>query len=245
VTAAALLADLRQLGVILTVKGDSLQVDAPRGALTDELRTEIRAHKAELIRQLQLEADGRDILAALADRGITVRLGADGRPVVRPAHLVDEADRALLAAHREAVLAALKAPDEPAEPELEGWHSPCRLCGSRGPCQRPVSMPDGGWACQEALDVGLIDPGDGEADETDGERRQHEMGTHFGRSVPWWRRADGELICSVCHPPLPETDAMPFPSLPAIDLVTKLAHEHRVHGGPYQRREPPTPGGTA
>jgi hypothetical protein len=110
------------------------------------------------MRQLQLEADGRAILAALADRGITVRLGADGQPLVRPAHLVDEADLAILAEHRDAVLAALTAPDEPAEPELEGWHSPCRLCGSRGPCQRPVSMPDGGWACQEALDAGLIDP---------------------------------------------------------------------------------------
>jgi hypothetical protein len=157
VTVAGLRANLRQLSAVLTRKGDSLQVDAPRGVLTDELKAEIRAHKAELMRQLQLEADGRDILAALADRGITVRLATDGRPVVRPAHLVDEADRALLAAHREAVLAALTAPDEPAEPEPEGWHSPCRLCGSRGPCQSRVSMLDGGWACEEAIDAGLID----------------------------------------------------------------------------------------
>jgi hypothetical protein len=196
-------ADLRQLGVILTLKGDSLQVDAPRWALTDELRAEIRAHKAELIRQLQLEADGRDILAALADRGIMVRLGADGRPVVRPAHLVDEADRALLAEHRGAVLAALTASDEAAEPGSEEWHEPCRLCGSRGPCQRRVSTPDGrGWACQAALDAGLIDLGD-----DDSEQRRHERWLHRGRPVSWWQRADGEWICGICHPAPPAEGA--------------------------------------
>src|SRR5689334_12881196 len=50
---------------------------------------------------------GRDILAALADRGITVRLGDDGKLRGGPAELIDEADRALLAANREAVLVAL------------------------------------------------------------------------------------------------------------------------------------------
>jgi hypothetical protein len=150
------LAAARAAGLRLLLDGDDLWVE-PAERLTLELRQGLLEAKAAVIRQLQLEADGRDILAALAARGIVVRLATDGRPVVRPAHLVDEADRALLAAHREAVLAALKAPDEPAEPEPEEWHSPCRLCGSRGPCQSRVSMPDGGWTCQEALDAGLID----------------------------------------------------------------------------------------
>jgi hypothetical protein len=55
-----------------------------------------------------LVADGRDIVAALAARGITVRLAEDGRPWAGPTELLDEADMALLAAHRDAVLAALR-----------------------------------------------------------------------------------------------------------------------------------------
>ncbi|HXM54687.1 MAG TPA: bifunctional 3'-5' exonuclease/DNA polymerase [Candidatus Dormibacteraeota bacterium] len=54
-------------------------------------------------------ADGRDILAALADRGISVRLGDGGRPWAGPTELIDDADRALLAVHRDAILTALRA----------------------------------------------------------------------------------------------------------------------------------------
>ena len=50
---------------------------------------------------------GRDILAALATGWISVRFGSDGRPSAGPAYLLDEADRGFLAAHREAVIAAL------------------------------------------------------------------------------------------------------------------------------------------
>ena len=53
--------------------------------------------------------DGRDILAGLRDRGLTVRLGEDGRPRVGPRHLVDQADLAILAANRAKVLTALSA----------------------------------------------------------------------------------------------------------------------------------------
>jgi DNA polymerase I len=65
----------------------------------------------------QLVADGRGIIAALAHRGISMRLGEDGRPLVGPAELIDEADRALLVAHRDAVLAALHAQALPVRPE--------------------------------------------------------------------------------------------------------------------------------
>ncbi|TMC02960.1 MAG: hypothetical protein E6J41_28885, partial [Chloroflexi bacterium] len=79
------------------------EADAPpsEGGSGSHVAFEHEAAAAHLV------ADGRDILAALRDRGITVRLDEAGRPWAAPAELVDEADRALLAAHRDAVLAAL------------------------------------------------------------------------------------------------------------------------------------------
>jgi DNA polymerase-1 len=59
-------------------------------------------------------ADGRDLLASLAARGITVRLTDDGKLRAGPADAIDDADRALLAAHRDALLAALRAEAPPA-----------------------------------------------------------------------------------------------------------------------------------
>ena len=56
-------------------------------------------------------ADGRDVLAGLAARGITGRLGGDGRLWVGPADAIDDADRALFEAHREVILAALRHDD--------------------------------------------------------------------------------------------------------------------------------------
>jgi DNA polymerase I-like protein with 3'-5' exonuclease and polymerase domains len=127
VTPAELLAALRVQAEVRLVDGQ-LEIGAPHGALTPELRTEIAWQKQELVAALeaeaaaaQLTADGRDILAALACRGISVRLGNDGRPLAGPADLVDEADWALLAAHRDAVLAALAtaAPEQQASADGE------------------------------------------------------------------------------------------------------------------------------
>lgn len=56
---------------------------------------------------------GRDILAALRDRGLRVHLGDDGRPRVGPRELVGDADLALLREHRDEVLAALRAEAAP------------------------------------------------------------------------------------------------------------------------------------
>lgn len=58
---------------------------------------------------VELVRDGRDILAALARRGIRVTQGQDGRLSVAPRGLVDECDMALLTAHRPAVRAVLEA----------------------------------------------------------------------------------------------------------------------------------------
>jgi DNA polymerase I len=80
------------------------EADVPslEGGLGSQLVLAAESHE-------QLVADGRDIIAALARRGISVRIDEDGRPLVGPVDLLDEADQALLAAHRDAVLAALGA----------------------------------------------------------------------------------------------------------------------------------------
>lgn len=51
-SADELLTTCRQAGVILTVEGDSLSVDAPRGALTPALRAALVRCKSELLTRL-------------------------------------------------------------------------------------------------------------------------------------------------------------------------------------------------
>ena len=65
--ATILLNDLRRGGVTLAANGDRLSVDAPKGALTDELRRSIAAHKADLLALLEAEA-ARDELERLDAR---------------------------------------------------------------------------------------------------------------------------------------------------------------------------------
>lgn len=48
-----LLAELMQSGIKLEPRGDLLHVEAPRGAVTPELRQKIAAHKAELMAALK------------------------------------------------------------------------------------------------------------------------------------------------------------------------------------------------
>ena len=48
-TATALLDELRTKGVHLTVEGQHVAVDAPKGVLTDALRQAIRQHKQALL----------------------------------------------------------------------------------------------------------------------------------------------------------------------------------------------------
>ena len=52
-TAGALLQDIQSRGIQVTLSGEQLSYDAPRGAMTDELLSEIRAHKAALVALLQ------------------------------------------------------------------------------------------------------------------------------------------------------------------------------------------------
>jgi hypothetical protein len=54
--AAALLADLRRRAVRLGVRGDRLQVRAPRGVVSENDRDALLSQKAELLERLELEA---------------------------------------------------------------------------------------------------------------------------------------------------------------------------------------------
>jgi len=55
-TAAAIIAELQNRGIQLTVDGDQLQFRAPRGALTPELRGAIGKCKAEIVSLLKATA---------------------------------------------------------------------------------------------------------------------------------------------------------------------------------------------
>ncbi len=52
-TAHELLATCRQAGIVLRARGDALEVDAPRGVLTPELRAALVHHKPDLLAALR------------------------------------------------------------------------------------------------------------------------------------------------------------------------------------------------
>jgi len=54
-TALEILTDLRRAGALVTIAGDKLRLEAPRGVLTDELKQRLATQKAEIIRLLQAE----------------------------------------------------------------------------------------------------------------------------------------------------------------------------------------------
>jgi len=60
VTAAELLADCTAREIILTVRGDRLEIDAPEVELTPELMARLQAHKPELLEILQPEPHATD-----------------------------------------------------------------------------------------------------------------------------------------------------------------------------------------
>jgi hypothetical protein len=57
-TVSALMESLNQLNIGLSVGENGLEVTAPRGTLTDELRAAIREHKAALVTFLQNGKEG-------------------------------------------------------------------------------------------------------------------------------------------------------------------------------------------
>ncbi len=59
-SADELLIELKARGVSLEVDGDRLRVDAPKGAVTPELREALAAHKAEVLALLTITEDEID-----------------------------------------------------------------------------------------------------------------------------------------------------------------------------------------
>src|SRR5436305_6095660 len=58
-TASGLLSQLRESGVEIKISGDDrLVIDAPRGAITPELRSALASHKPELLQILKAEQTG-------------------------------------------------------------------------------------------------------------------------------------------------------------------------------------------
>lgn len=56
-----LLSELRTQGVVITVEGDRLHCNSPRGVLTAEIRKELASHKSEIIRLLGEASQLRDV----------------------------------------------------------------------------------------------------------------------------------------------------------------------------------------
>ena len=66
-TAFTLLDDLNSLGVNLEARGDRLHVDAPKGAITPDLLTHLKAYKADLLDAIRLDIPGGPGGYALAE----------------------------------------------------------------------------------------------------------------------------------------------------------------------------------
>lgn len=62
-----LITHLQHLKVQLTVNGDKLKINAPPGVITDELKTQLRHHKAAIIAHLQPDQQGRNPRRNLTD----------------------------------------------------------------------------------------------------------------------------------------------------------------------------------
>lgn len=76
-TALALLADLQKRDVVLAADGEALEVDAPCGALTPDLRAALVAHKAELLALLREPVATPEPVAGLPASRLTPEVLAD------------------------------------------------------------------------------------------------------------------------------------------------------------------------
>ncbi|MFI5364357.1 MAG: hypothetical protein ACHQ4J_01915 [Candidatus Binatia bacterium] len=69
----ALLTELRHLGARLQAKGDRLVIDAPKGALTPELRRTLSARKPELLRLVGTHQSEEGDLTSGSVTGVLIR----------------------------------------------------------------------------------------------------------------------------------------------------------------------------
>ncbi len=75
---AAFLSRLRDRGIELRAEGDKLLVNAPKGAITDDLGDEIRRRKPELLAFLRLGAEAGTARASIAIAKATLTPAAGG-----------------------------------------------------------------------------------------------------------------------------------------------------------------------
>ena len=116
-TASTLLIHLKKWDIRVSVEGDHLQLDAPAGALTPELRAELADHKAELLAHLrQQDADEKPISAA-GELEQATRQAQDWRDLERlleqAQHLYEAGELKVEEVERLAVIAQQKAPTIP------------------------------------------------------------------------------------------------------------------------------------
>lgn len=71
--AAALVAELRDLGILVRVVGTRLDLDAPHGTLTDALVARVREAKPALISLLAVDSDGAGDPAELFEERAAIR----------------------------------------------------------------------------------------------------------------------------------------------------------------------------
>lgn len=91
-TARQLLSDLRRAGVVLSVNGDRLAFDAPVGAMTPDRLAMLRACKAKMMAEIQMEDPvGRQITAQL--ESLVPWTTVDGRVVLVNPRQREELDR--------------------------------------------------------------------------------------------------------------------------------------------------------
>ncbi len=109
---AALIAELRRAGAVLSVEGERLRVNAPRGVLTPERSAAVAAEKAAVMELLMAEVDtlALDALdAALGDDGAEPESPPTADPAlaetVANARALDPSERA---AWREEIVAGLR-----------------------------------------------------------------------------------------------------------------------------------------
>ncbi len=122
---AALLAHLRERGVILSARGDRLRVEAPRGVLTPDIRAALAEHKADVVPLLWYQEALRRWWALTAQ-------GADAAP-------------AAIAETYQTIVRLMDEVGGPTATRLrrswgrEWWQETgvCPYCGERGPFHDP------------------------------------------------------------------------------------------------------------
>ncbi len=124
-TVSEILTTTAQRGVVLEAQGERLHVEAPVGALTPELRAALAQRKDELLvllapgeqhvtlrGGLTLPLPALRLVWDLEERGFDVSLDASEQPVVEPAAVLTDRDRAALRRWRRHVAALIRYVDE-------------------------------------------------------------------------------------------------------------------------------------